>query len=446
MATDMTNGKITPQLVKFTIPLVLGNLFQLTYNAADTIIVGKYVGEEALAAVGTSGPIMSLAILFISGMCMGASILISSQYGAKEYEKLSRQMSTTLIGGFIFSLIVSAVMLLLAQPIMWLIRVPSDILAEAIAYLRIIFIGLVFTFIYNFLANTMRALGDSKTPLYFLIISAVINILGDLFFVVILKWGVHGSALSTVLSEAICCLCCAIYIKVKVPILCLGKKWRVFDKKLLFKTFTYGITSALQLMCVQLGKVFVQAIVNTQGVAFIAAFAVINRVDDFAMVPQQNIAHAMTTFIAQNKGAGKHERLKKGFQCGMKIEIVYSILVLVITFFGAQSIMELFVADHSIEVINLGIFYLQLIAFMYILPGITNGVQGYFRGTGDLKVTLMSTITNMTVRVLMAFLFIGVGHWGFGSLAWANMIGWVAMLIFEMPLLIGSIKSFKLLL
>ena len=169
---DMTRGKILLPLVSFTIPLVLGNLFQLTYNAADSVIVGKYVGEQALAAVGTSTPIMNIAILLISGMCMGASVLMSSQYGARDYDTLSKQISTTMLAGCGFSVVFSLLMLLLATPVLRLIRVPETAIPEAAVYLRIIFLGLIFTFIYNFLANTMRALGDSKTPLYFLVTSA----------------------------------------------------------------------------------------------------------------------------------------------------------------------------------------------------------------------------------------------------------------------------------
>lgn len=162
--------------------------------------------------------------------------------------------------------------------------------------------GLIFTFMYNFLANTMRALGDSKTPLYFLVTSAFLNIFGDLFFVVVLRWGVAGSAIATVCSEGLCCLLCGIYIKKKIPLLCLGKKWWVFDKSLLGKTVSYGSTSAMQQVCLQLGKLIIQSVVNTQGVAVMAAFTAVNRVDDFAYTPQQNIGHAMTTFLAQNQG------------------------------------------------------------------------------------------------------------------------------------------------
>ena len=232
MTNDMTKGAITPLLIRFTIPLVLGNLFQLTYNAADSIIVGKFVGEEALAAVGTSNPLMTLAILFINGMCLGAGILVSTAFGAGDTKLVERQVSTTAIAGTVFSLAFSAACVILANPLLRLLQVPTDIMPIAADYLRIVFAGLIFTFFYNFLAATMRALGDSKSALYFLMISAVLNIGGDLFFVQALGWGSNGCALSTVISEALCCVLCVVYIRWKVPVLQLGRRWLVFDGSL----------------------------------------------------------------------------------------------------------------------------------------------------------------------------------------------------------------------
>ena len=441
MTTDMTEGKIIPQLTGFTVPLILGNLFQLTYNAADSVIVGKFVGDDALAAVGTAGPVMNMVILFISGMCMGAGILMSTQYGAKKYAQLERQVSTAMIGGLGFSAAVTVLLLVFAHPLLVLLQVPQDIIGSAAVYLRIIFGGLIFTFIYNFFSNTLRALGDSRAPLIFLIISAALNVVLDLFFVLALEWGVPGSALATVLSEALCCLFCLGYIKKKVPLLCLGKKWKVFDRAVLGRTFSYGITSALQQMCVQLGKICVQTIVNVQGVAFIAAFTAINRVDDFAMTPQQNIAHASTTFMAQNRGAGKIRRMKQGFYCTILLETIYTAVVLALVFLFSRQIMELFVGDDSEEVVTLGISYLELIAFMYVMPEATNIIQGFFRGLGDLKVTLVSTILNMSSRFLSAWVMIHIMHGGFDRLAWANFFGWVAMLAFQIPMIVCRWKK-----
>lgn len=443
MTNDMTRGQILPQLIGFTIPLVLGNLFQLTYNAADSMIVGRYLGGQALAAVGTAGPIMNLAILFISGMCMGAGILMSTQYGAKQQDVLERQISTTLLSGLVFSFFVTLSMMVLAKPVLTLIRVPEEILDSACGYLRIIFTGFLFTFAYNFFSSTLRALGDSKASLYFLVISSVFNIAGDLLFVAVFRWGVNGSALATVLSQMICCLCCMIYIQKKVPLLRLGKRWLIFDKCLLSRTFSFGITSALQLMCVQLGKVCVQSMVNMQGIAFMAAFTAVNRVDDFALTPQQNIAHAATTFMAQNKGAGQEKRMKQGFFCGVLVELCYTAAVGICVFLFAEPIMKLFLPEESAEVIVLGVTYLQLISFLYLLSGSGNIVQGFFRGIGDLKVTLISSLLNISVRVIAVFFMLQVLNGGFGCLAWACCFGWISMNLLEVPLLIKKIRSMK---
>lgn len=434
MTKDLTTGKIMPILVNFTVPLVLGNLFQLTYNAVDSIIVGHFVGKEALAAVGICNPISTLMILFLNGLCMGASILMGIQYGAKDYKTLHRQISTTMLSGVVFSFFLTLFCVVFAVPILHLLQVDASIMEMTRQYLRIIFLGLMFTFLYNFFSSTLRALGDSASPLYFLIISAVLNIFGDLFFVIVLKAGSNGCAISTVLSEALCCLFCIIYIQKKVPILRLGKKWLVFDSRLLKKTIAYGWASAMQQATVQMGKIAIQALVNTMGVSVAAAFAVVNRIDDFAITPEQNIAHAMTALMAQNKGAGKNDRMREGFRCGMILEIVYGTAVMVICQVFAGELMALFVKDE--EVIGHGVIYLHLIAVMYILPAVTNAIQGFFRGIGDLKVTLMSSFTNMAVRVIAAAPMILLWNFGIEALPYSYLAGWVAMLLVETPLMI----------
>ena len=439
MTKDMTTGKIMPLLVKFTIPLVLGNLFQLTYNAVDSIIVGHFVGKEALAAVGICNPISTLMILFLNGLCMGASILMGMQYGAREYDTLHRQISTTMLSGVIFSVFLTLICVIFAVPILHLMQVDPSIMVMTTQYLRIIFVGLVFTFLYNFFSSTLRALGDSNSPLYFLIISAILNIFGDLFFVVVLHAGSNGCAVSTVISEALCCLFCIIYIQKKVPILRLGKKWMVFDPSLLKKTIAYGWASAMQQATVQLGKLGIQAIVNTMGVSVAAAFAVVNRIDDFAYTPEQNIAHAMTALMAQNKGAGKKDRMREGFRCGLVLETIYGIAVFIVCFVFARHLMMLFVKDE--EVISHGVTYLHLISVMYILPAFTNGIQGFFRGIGDLKITLISSFITMGVRVLAAAPLVLIMHLGIEALPFSYLAGWVGMLVAELPLLIKTYRK-----
>ena len=373
-------------------------------------------------------------ILYLNGLCMGASILMGIQYGAKDYETLHRQISTTLLSGAVFSFFLTLVCVIFAVPILLLLQVDPSIMDMTVQYLRIIFLGLMFTFLYNFFSSTLRALGDSASPLYFLIISAILNIFGDLFFVIVLKAGSNGCAISTVLSEALCCLFCIIYIQKKVPILRLGKKWLVFDARLLKKTIAYGWASAMQQATVQMGKIAIQALVNTMGVSVAAAFAVVNRIDDFAITPEQNIAHAMTALMAQNKGAGKNDRMREGFRCGMILELVYGAAVMLICLGFARPLMSLFVKDE--EVIGHGVVYLHLIAVMYILPAITNALQGFFRGIGDLKVTLMSSFTNMAVRVIAAAPMVLLWNFGIEALPYSYLAGWVAMLLVETPLMI----------
>ena len=430
----LTEGTPWKQILRFALPLLLGNLFQLTYNAVDSIIVGHFVGKEALAAVGICNPVSTLMILFLNGLCMGASILMGIQYGAKDYETLHRQISTTLLSGAFFSFFLTLVCVIFAVPILLLLQVDPSIMSMTVQYLRIIFLGLMFTFLYNFFSSTLRALGDSASPLYFLIISAILNIFGDLFFVIVLKAGSNGCAISTVLSEALCCLFCIIYIQKKVPILRLGKKWLVFDARLLKKTIAYGWASAMQQATVQMGKIAIQALVNTMGVSVAAAFAVVNRIDDFAITPEQNIAHAMTALMAQNKGAGKNDRMREGFRCGMILELVYGAAVMLICLGFARPLMSLFVKDE--EVIGHGVVYLHLIAVIYILPAVTNALQGFFRGIGDLKVTLMSSFTNMTVRVIAAAPMVLLWNFGIEALPYSYLAGWIAMLLVETPLML----------
>lgn len=440
MTNDMTKGKIFPILIKFTVPLVLGNLLQLTYNAVDSIIVGQYVGKDALAAVGTSNPLFTLIILFVQGICLGAGILVGTLYGAKDYKTLQGEVSTAMISGVVFSLVLTVISLAAAPALLTILQVGPAIRPEAVAYLRILMCGLVFNFIYNFFASTLRAMGDSKSPLYFLGMSALINIVGDLIFVVVFSMGTIGCAISTVLSEALSCLLCWKYIRKRIPVLNLSKQWFVFDKDLLKEIIQYGFVSALQQSTVQLGKLGIQGIVNTMGVTATAAFTAINRVDDYAYIPEQNIGHAMTSVMAQNRGAGEYTRVRVTFRVGMLIELIYGAALGIFLLVFANPVMRLFTQDEA--TILLGEQYLQLIAWMYVVPAVTNGIQGYFRGMGDLKITLWSSLVNMGVRVLACILLVFVCKMGMIALPWSYFIGWVAMMLYEFPFLIRRKNRF----
>lgn len=436
---DMTTGPIFRPLVLFTIPLIMGNLLQLTYNAVDSMIVGRYVGKEALAAVGTSNPLMTLILLFTNGICLGAGILVSFHFGAKEEETLKRQVSTGMIAGILFSIVVGLIIAVLARPVMGILRADKAILDQASGYLRIIMMGLVFSFIYNYMASMLRAMGDSRSPLIFLAISALLNIAGDLFFVVILRMGIFGAALSTVLCEALSALTCWIYVYRRIPLLRLGRNWLAVDLKLLRQTLSYGIVSALQQSSIQMGKLFVQAFVNTLGVTSAAAFNAVNRTDDIAIIPEQNIAHAMSSVMAQNVGAHHTERIRKIYRYGMILEMCFGVAVGLVLYVSAGPVIGLFTRDA--QVLREGTRYLKLIAFMYPAPALTNGLQGYFRGTGDMKITLISTLINMTARVAACYILLFHFGFRFEIIPWGYMAGWIAMIAFELPYLVK--RSFQ---
>ncbi|MDD7794087.1 MATE family efflux transporter [Clostridium sp. 'White wine YQ'] len=441
VATDMTNGNISKHLIKFAVPLILGNIFQLTYNAADSIIVGRFVGTDALAAVGTANPIMNIVIFFIVGICMGASVLMSEYFGAGNIKKFKREVSTTFIAGFIFTVIMIIICMILTKPILRLINTPEKILPDAAMFLRIIFFGLIFTFLYNIYSSTLRSIGDSKTPLIFLIISSILNIVMDIIFVVFLKFGVAGAGIATVLAEMFSSVFCIVYVYRKIPILHFKKNEFILDKLLLRKTINYSWATAMQQTCLYVGKFLVQGAVNPLGVEAIATFNAVNRVDDFAFTPQQSIAHGLTTFLAQNRGAKKKERVKKAFIEGMKIETIYWIVLLIAVYFGAHSIMNLFVPDKGSKVVELGVMYLELMAFFYLLPSWTNGIQGYFRGMGDFKVTLISTFLQISTRVIFSYLL--APRMEIVGIAVACLFGWIVMLAYEVPVCIKHRRAYN---
>lgn len=439
MKTDMTKGNIPVHLAKFALPLILGNLFQLTYNAVDSIIIGRYAGDASQAAIGTANPIMNIAVFFIVGICTGTSVLMSEYFGAKDHEKLKREIGTSMSVGVLFSLALSLICVLFAKTFLKLINTPAEILELAAAYLRIIFGGLVFTFLYNIYAATMRSIGDARTPIYFLAFSAVLNVILDIVLIVKYDLGVYGAAMGTVFSQMISAVLCGIYVYYKMPII--SMKWRDFriDRQLLKDTVNYSWATGMQKITLNVGKVLIQAFVNDLGVASIAAFNAVNRVDDFVFQPEQSIGSAITTFIAQNRGAGKKERIQKSFRVGLLMEVIYWMIIGTVIWIFAPKVMVLFVGDETTEVANLGIIYLRTMSVIYLLPGMTNALQGYMRGQGRMKICLASTFVQIVGRVTAAAVMIPVFQ--IAGVAYSCLIGWICMLSFEVPYYIWMRKK-----
>lgn len=424
----MTQGSIARHLIAYALPLILGNLFQLTYNAVDSIVIGKFAGENALAAVSAANPVMTIVILGVSGVSIGASVLMSRFYGAGDEDALRREVATTIVFGAIASLVVFAVGWPLSGPVLRLMNVPDEILEMAARYLQVIFVGFLFTFQYNILAAALRSVGDSRTPVVYLALASVMNAGLDVLLVAGLRWGVVGAGVATVAAEGISALLCARHIYRKIPLLHLGLRELKIDRRLLGETVSSGAITALQQACQPIGKALIQSVMNAQGVSVIAAFNAVSRVDDFACIPEQSISSSMMTCIAQNRGAGEHARVGETLRRGMMIEVAYGVLICAAVLLVKEPVMRLFAAQDSMQMVSMGVDYLTLMAFFYILPGITNGIQGYFRGMGEMKTTLVATFIQISIRALVVAVL--VPRVGLNGAAWACAIGWSAMLCY----------------
>ena len=429
-AVNMTEGSITKHLVDYSIPLILGNMFQLTYNAVDSIIAGRFIGKEALAAEGTASPVMNIVILGISGICMGASVLMSEFYGAGQKEKLKREMSTTVIFGCYFSVIIAILGGFFSESLLGALGVPDEILGKAASYLSVIFLGAPFTYFYNAVSAALKSVGDSKTPLKFLAFSSILNAVLDLIFIGGLGFGIVCSAVTTVVAEAASAVLCIIYVYRKIPMLQLRRGEFTMDRQLLRQTLRYGSITALQQSCQPIGKLLIQGAVNPLGVDMIAAFNAVNRIDDYAFTPEQSISHGITTFVAQNRGAGRKERIRKGFR-SLMLEACYWVFICIAITLFRRPLMGLFVTAGNEGIVALGSSYLGLMALFYVFPAFTNGIQGFFRGMGNMSVTLLGTFVQTSLRVVFVYLL--TPEIGLMGVAYACAIGWSVMLLVEVP-------------
>ena len=430
--TDMTVGRPRTHLWRYALPLLLGNWLQLSYNAVDSIIAGRFIGRDALAAEGIAGPVMNLVILAITGLCIGSGILMSESFGAKDYTRLRKTLANTLVLGAAMCLAAAALGIGLTPWILQWLTVPEEIRAITGTYLRITFLGAPFTFCYNALAAALKSVGDSKTPLKFLAFSAIVNALLDLWFLGVLGYGIVCSAATTVFAEGLCAALAVGYLLHRVPELCPGKgQWRP-DRALLGRIVAYGGPSALQQAIQPVCKVLIQGQVNALGINSIAAFNAVTRADDFACIPEQSISSAISTYIAQNRGAGKPERIRTGFRAGIRLEVGYWVLIGTVVALFRRPMVGLFVTGEGTqEVIALGSQYLGYMAVFYLWPALTNGVQGFFRGMGKVYTTMLGTLIQASIRTVCTYLL--APRMGISGVAVACAVGWSAMLLFEIP-------------
>lgn len=428
----MTQGAPLGHLFFYAVPLLLGNWLQLAYNAVDSIIAGRFIGQNALAAEGVAGPVMNLVILAITGLCIGAGVLMSEAFGAGDTEALGQTLATTLLFGAGLCGAVALVGILCTPWILKALAVPASILEITGLYLRITFLGAPFTFFYNALAAGLKSVGDSKTPLKFLAFSALLNAALDLVLIGGMGFGIVCSAVTTVVAEGASALLAAFYLIHRVPALCPARdQWKI-RLPLLCRILRYGAITALQQAVQPICKVLIQGQVNALGVEAIAAFNAVTRVDDFAFTPEQSIASAITTYLAQNRGAGQLRRIRQGFAVGLRLELGYWLLVGTLTWFFRKPVVSLFVTGPGAEaVIALGSGYLGYMAVFYGLPALTNGFQGFYRGMGKMTTTLIGTCLQAGLRAAGAALL--APRMGLPGIAWSCAFGWCVMLLFEVP-------------
>ena len=358
---------------------------------------------------------------------------MSEFFGAQDGPRLRRELATTLISGFWFSLAVAVLGFVFTPQILRWQAVPADIFDITVIYLRITFLGAPFTGFYNALAAGLKSVGDAKTPLRFLMFSSLLNILLDLVLIGALDLGIACSAATTVFAQAVSALLAAVYLARRIPDLCPRREEWAIDRPLLGRTLRYGSVTALQQACQPIGKVLIQGQVNALGVDVMAAYNAVTRVDDFACIPEQSVAQGITTYIAQNRGARRYDRIRAGFRAGLLMEFCYWILIGSITALFRTPIVSLFVSGEGAEQVTaLGSQYLAAMAVFYILPAFTNGFQGYYRGMGRMGITLAGTFIQTSLRVVFTMLL--TPRVGIFGIAFACAGGWIVMLLFEIPL------------
>lgn len=419
---------IIQKLFWFAVPLIIGNMVLLSYDLVDALVISKFVGEVGLGAVSNAGQISSLILLFFYGLCMGASVIVSEFYGAKNMAGVKLEVSTIFIAGSIFAMSISLFIATFADKLFLIMQVPNEIISDAVLYLRIACIGLPFVFVYNVFGNTLKAMGNSKIPTFFLAMSAVINIVLDLIFVAKFNWGVAGASIATVLAQVTTCLITYAYVQIQIKELRLGIKDMVVKKNLLIRTFKDGIITAIQHAVPPFGRTLILAKVNTLGVAAVAANGIISRIDNFAILPAQNIGMGIMTYVAQSRGAKRKDLIHEIFKKGAVLEIGFAAIIFAVLFFFKYDIMVALSPVGSTEVIELGYGYLHIMAFGYFLVGLVNTTQCFFRGMGNMSLTLYGSLINIFLKVSVVYLFIDVLK--FDSVAWGTIIGWTIMNVY----------------
>ena len=418
---DLTRGREGRLIFAFALPMLIGNIFQQLYNTVDSIIVGNTLGKAALAAVGASFPLIFLLVSLIIGLTMGSTVLIAQFYGARRLDQVKKAIDTTYIFLFVAALVCTLLGLVSSKPLLKLLKTPAEIFPLAQTYLQIIIAGLIFTFGFNTISAVLRGLGNSKTPLYFLILSTLLNIVLDLVFILSFGWGVAGAAWATVIAQAVSFLLSQIYLARRFELFRFDLKKITFDRTIFLTTLKIGLPTGIQQMLVATGMMALSRIVNNFGTTAVAAYTAAGRIDSFASMPAMNLSAALSAFVGQNLGAGKPERVKRGYLSALAMAGVIALATTITVALFGRELIALFNTDP--EVITIGASYLIIVGSFYPIFAwmfITNGV---LRGAGDTLIPMFFSVFSLwLIRVPVSSLL--AQRMGTNGIWWGIPIAW----------------------
>ncbi len=438
---DMTVGSPTKNILKFCLPLMVGNLFQQFYNMADTIIVGQFVGKDALSAVGSVGSLNFLIVGSVIGLCSGFAIPIAQRFGAQDIKNLKKYVANIVYTSIIVAIIFTSAAVLLAHPLLRLLNTPEEIYTDAYNYIVIIFVGIGATMFYNLLASIVRALGDSKTPLYFLLFSSFLNIGLDLLLIIVFNMGVRGAAIATVVSQLVSGILCFIYVKRSFSILHITKETRALDFKFVKELLRNGLPLALQFSITAIGSVMLSSCINSLGADIIAAFTIGGKTQLMIVLPAETIGITMATYCAQNLGASKYDRIIKGVKRAIVVAFVYSAIGFIVARFFGPYISLMFIDKGETEVIALAQQYIDMGSYFYPILAVLFVLRNSIQGVGYSMTAMTTGVFELVARAGMGFGF--VNRLGYDAVCVANPVAWATADLFLIPAYIVVMKKVK---
>lgn len=424
MNKDLTKGPVVKSMLLFAIPMILGDLLQQCYNIADTLIVGQFLGKTALAAVGSSFTLMTFITSIILGLCMGSSALFSMRFGQRDESALKQDLCASFFFIATISVLLNIIAYICLDALRLFLRVPLEVWGDMRCYLLFIFMGIIAIFLYNFFAAYLRSIGNSVTPLVFLALSSIVNIILDLYFVIVLKKGVSGAALATVISQYLSGIGMMLYTLIYYEEVHVIFDLRQLKKERIKKIISFSLLTCIQQSIMNLGILMVQGLVNSFGTAVMAAFAAAVKIDAFAYMPVQDFGNAFSTFIAQNYGAKEKDRIQQGLKEAVRISSIFCIVISILVYVFAKQLMMIFVDVKETSIILEGVRYLRIEGAFYIGIGCLFLLYGLYRALGRPGMSVVLTILSLGTRVALAYLLSSIPSLGVIGIWWSVPIGW----------------------